>query len=260
MAKKKLDPKAKAKRQKIIAGVGGVLLLGLLAFQIPKTLKMLNQNQSNPTTTTAKPATPAAGSGAPLAPPTLNGAAPSAPSAAASASGLPGNSAPAPTAGQLVAFSRFSTKDPFAQQVQASCLGPSANSSSSGASACAAASSAPAPAAKAPAASVTTGGLSSSPTSPSTPAKSSFRLPALTSATLSVNGVSEIVRVGASFPQAQPIFQLVSLTATTAKIGIAGGSLEGGAATATLTKGKSLTLMNTADGSRYMLRLLAASR
>ena len=44
MAKKKFDPKAKAKRQKMIAAVGGVLLLGLLAFQVPRTMKMLKQN------------------------------------------------------------------------------------------------------------------------------------------------------------------------------------------------------------------------
>jgi hypothetical protein len=30
---KKIDPKAKAKKQKIYAAIGGVLLLGLLAFR-----------------------------------------------------------------------------------------------------------------------------------------------------------------------------------------------------------------------------------
>ena len=39
---KKVDPKAKAKRQKINAGIGGVLLLAVLAFQVPRTLKMLH--------------------------------------------------------------------------------------------------------------------------------------------------------------------------------------------------------------------------
>ena len=39
---KKIDPKAKAKRQKIFAAIGGVILLGLLAFQVPRTMKMLH--------------------------------------------------------------------------------------------------------------------------------------------------------------------------------------------------------------------------
>ena len=34
--------KAKEKKQKIIAGVGGVLLLGLLAFQVPRVMKMMH--------------------------------------------------------------------------------------------------------------------------------------------------------------------------------------------------------------------------
>ena len=46
---KRLDPKAKAKRDKVIAGVGGVLLLGVLAFAIPMTMKQLkSQNVPGP--------------------------------------------------------------------------------------------------------------------------------------------------------------------------------------------------------------------
>ena len=73
MAKKKHDPKAKAKRQKVIAAVGGVLLLALLAFQVPRTLKMMHpqdqsaQSSSPSTTTSTISGTPA------LAPPSLDG-------------------------------------------------------------------------------------------------------------------------------------------------------------------------------------------
>ncbi len=56
-----------------------------------------------------------------------------------------------------------------------------------------------------------------------------------------------------------PVFQLVSLTKTTAKVGIAGGSLSTGDATVTLTKGKKVTLMNTADGTRYELVLVSVT-
>ena len=55
---------------------------------------------------------------------------------------------------------------------------------------------------------------------------------------------------------AEPIFRLVSATATTAKIGIAGGALASGEATVTLRKGKPTTLVNTADGIRYELKLV----
>ncbi len=44
----------------------------------------------------------------------------------------------------------------------------------------------------------------------------------------------------------------MSLTAKAAKISIAGGSLANGS-TVTLSLGKPVTLMNTADGTRYVL-------
>jgi hypothetical protein len=74
-----------------------------------------------------------------------------------------------------------------------------------------------------------------------------------------VNGEAGKVAVGATFPASDPVFRLVSLTRTTAKIAIAGGSLSSGDGTVTLTKGKKLTLMNTADGTRYELVLKSVS-
>jgi hypothetical protein len=74
-----------------------------------------------------------------------------------------------------------------------------------------------------------------------------------------VNGAPESVQVAGTFPATDPYFKLVSLTKKGAKISIAGGSLENGAPTVTLTKNKALTLMNTADGTRYVLRLVSAS-
>jgi len=70
------------------------------------------------------------------------------------------------------------------------------------------------------------------------------------------------VTVGGDFPQpsasdpsAQPLFHLVSLTAHTAKVSIVGGSYTNGAPTATLRENHPVTLMNTADGTRYKLIL-----
>ena len=78
-----------------------------------------------------------------------------------------------------------------------------------------------------------------------------------TSAVISVNGAAQTVQVGATFPTPDPAFKLVSLSKQGAKIGIAGGSLQDGKAAVTLRKGKPLTLMNTADGTRYVLRLVS---
>ena len=78
-------------------------------------------------------------------------------------------------------------------------------------------------------------------------------------ATIAVNGKSQTVRVGASFPSANPVFTLVSIAKGAANIGIANGSYTSGAQTVRLTSGHSLTLVDTADGVRYTLRLLSAS-
>jgi hypothetical protein len=74
---------------------------------------------------------------------------------------------------------------------------------------------------------------------------------------ISVNGAEEAVSVGGNFPKASPVFRLVKLVGGEARIGIAGGALASGAPTTTLKKGKTLTLVNTADGTRYELRLVS---
>ncbi|MGH3104290.1 MAG: hypothetical protein ACRDN6_09375, partial [Gaiellaceae bacterium] len=78
-----------------------------------------------------------------------------------------------------------------------------------------------------------------------------------TSAVISINGVPEAVVPGADFPAEEKIFTLVSLTAKSAKIAVAGGSLAGGDETVTLERGKKLILQNTADGTRYELVLVS---
>jgi len=77
-----------------------------------------------------------------------------------------------------------------------------------------------------------------------------------------VNGTLYTVATKTDFPQptstdptAAPVFHLVSVTAHTAKISIAGGSYATGAQTVTLRENKPVTLMNTADGTRYTLVL-----
>jgi hypothetical protein len=76
---------------------------------------------------------------------------------------------------------------------------------------------------------------------------------------IAVNGRPETVRIGASFPSANPLFKLVSVTRAGIRIGIANGSYTSGAHTVSLRPGRSLTLVDTADGIRYKIRLLSVS-
>jgi hypothetical protein len=51
------------------------------------------------------------------------------------------------------------------------------------------------------------------------------------------------------------LFQLISLTAKSAKVAVVGGSYASGSQTLTLNANKPVTLVNTADGTRYTLLL-----
>ena len=113
---KKVDLKAKEKKQKIIAAVGAVLLLGLLAFQVPRTMKMLNQSSAPPPPPASAPSTvPTDPSVLPTPGAVGEGAGPT-----ASGGGTLVDSDLQPTAasGQLEAFGRFRSKDPFVEQVK----------------------------------------------------------------------------------------------------------------------------------------------
>ncbi len=229
MAKKHVDPlKAKEKKQKIVLAVLGVAFLGVMAFQVPRVMKMLKTPAApvrSATTTTTPTSTPT------LAAPTLGGA--QAPGATTTDStGALVASAPTVQDGQLASFSLFASKDPFAQQLSdAQTSSPSSGSGSSGGK-----------------------GGSGLPT----PGKA----PVPGSAVISVNGTLYTVATKTDFPQPSatdptvvPLFHLVSVTAHTATISIAGGSYATGAPTVTLRENKPVTLMNTADGTRYTLIL-----
>jgi hypothetical protein len=245
---KKIDPKAKAKKQKIIAGIGGVLLLGLLAFQVPRTMKMLHPPNANESASSA-PSTAATTTG-PIAAPSLSGGNATAASASVGGDGISDPDAvPLPESGQLLAFGRFRTKDPFVQQLRLNCASGDCASTSTSSSPAKGGTSTP-PASKA-------GTGSSAPSSAGRTAAPPVATAAPTSAAISVNGAAQTVQVGGTFPTPDPAFTLVSLSRQGARIGIAGGSLQNGKATVTLKKGKPLTLMNTADGMRYVLRLLS---
>ncbi len=237
----KFDAKAKAKRQKIIAAVLGVALLGVLAYEVPSVLKMMHKKPAAATATPAPPTVPATGS------PSTGVPAAGTPVAAVSGStSLVDSDPPArPAAGQLISFDRFATKDPFVQRAGALAAGCEGSSCTTGTT-----TETPAPKPAQPKPAKTPAPAPAPPPAPS---------PAGSSAKISVNGEAETVAVSGNFPESDPVFVLVALTRTTAKIGIAGGSLASGDQTVTLTKGKKVTLMNTADGTRYELVLLSVS-
>jgi hypothetical protein len=79
------------------------------------------------------------------------------------------------------------------------------------------------------------------------------------SAKIEVNGVAEDVTIGDAFPKAQPLFRLISIKDGVARVGISGGTLQGSSQTVPLVQGKTLTLMNTADGMRYVLKLVSVA-
>jgi hypothetical protein len=252
-----LDPKVRAAKKKKQAIVLGVLFLAVVAFQGPRTMKMLHP--SSPATETAA-TTPAPTTPAPTAP-----AAPAGGGTAQSVSASVGGDAlvvnadlqPTPLEGQLPDLTLFSSKDPFVQKdtdVPAAAPSSGVDTSSASGGGNTKASGGKSGSSASGGSSAKSGAVTPPPTKPTEPAA-----PAPTSAVLSVNGVQETVNVKADFPAASPLFHLVSLTAKTAKISIAGGSLATGAPAVTLALGKPTTLMNTADGTRYVIVLVSTS-
>jgi hypothetical protein len=254
---KKIDPKAKAKRQKIFAAIGGVILLGLLAFQVPRTMKMLHPAEES-SSSSAPAATTATTPTSPIAAPSLAGGNATAAAAPGGDGLVDADAPPAPQSGQLLAFGLFRTKDPFKQQLEVSDgTGSGGTTPSSGTGSTGAKTSA-APTSGGAVVSSSGGGKGSGGTAPTMRVTSPAPV-AVTTAEIAVNGVAQTVQVGGVFPSSDPFFKLVKLTRKGAQISIAGGSLANGAPTVMLTKTKPLTLQNTSDGTRYVLRLLSVS-
>ena len=233
--------KEKAAKQKKLVIILGVVLAGAVAFAAHTMMGMSGSPSSAPqaATTTAGTSTPApatpTGTALPAAP-SLGSIAPTATTPTASTSPLVSAvQAPADT-GQLQSFSLFESKDPFHTSGPGT-AGSSSSSQSGGTSGGASGG-------------TSSGGASAPKIPPAPPA------PPPTSAVISVNGTSESVMSGSNFPAASPVFQLLSLTATTAKISVVGGSYASGAGTLTLKVNKPVTLVNTADGTRYTILLM----
>jgi hypothetical protein len=227
--------KEKAAKQKKTVIVLGVVLAGAVAFAAHTMMGMSGSPSSAPqaatTTAGSTPAPAPTGTALPAAP-SLGSIAPTATTPAAAASPLVSAVQAPAGSGQLQSFSLFESKDPFHTSGPGAASSP-ASSPSGGTSG------------------GTSSGRGSAPKIPPAPPA-----PPPTSAVISVNGSSESVASGSNFPAASPVFQLLSLTATTAKISVVGGSYASGAGTLTLKVNKPVTLVNTADGTRYTLLLM----
>jgi hypothetical protein len=228
-----------AKQKKMAIGLSVVLALAM-AYAVHTMIGMGGGAASAPqaadTTATVTASTPpAAAPVTPSAPaaPSLGSVAPAATTAAAASAQLVSAVPQSAGTGQLQSFSRFESKDPF------NAGGPSAGTT-----------------AKQPSSS-SSGGTPKAPKAPpAPPAPPAAPAPAPTNAVISVNGSSETVASGSNFPAANPVFELISLTATTAKVSVVGGSYASGSATLTLKVNKAVTLVNTADGTRYVIVLM----
>jgi hypothetical protein len=252
-----LRQRKEAKQKKLLFVLGPIFLL-LMVWQGPGYLKMLTGGGSEPTAaTTSTPtttgATPDPGSAAPPSTALLD---PSAvPAAPPAAGGLPDSDQPlGADTGQLISFGRFLSKDPFKQGVAPPSTSDASTSDTSGGSG-------------------STGGTGSTGSAgssggtlvpPSTgtdggggDSSGGGSFTTASTAEIRVNGTTESVKRDMPFPASDPLFQLVSLTNTTAKIGLVAGSFSNGKKTVTLKLGKVLTLVSEPDGLRYRLKLIS---
>ena len=230
---------AKDRRMKLIAIGGAVLLAIVLAFEIPHMMKKNGGSAASapPATTTTATGVDATAPPAPAATPTGTPAT-LAPTSSTKLSDS--DVAPRRSKSQLYSFSHFTGKDPFKQQISAGTSLPTPPASSA----------APAPSPTAP-----TTAKVQNPSAQLTAARSLAKGGA---ATISVNGKLASVRIGGSFPSSNPLFKLVSVSRGAVRIGIASGSYASGVQTVTLLAGRTLTLVDTADGVHYRLRLVTA--
>jgi hypothetical protein len=207
---------ARERKQKIFVVAGGLFLLALLAFQLPRILG----GSSSSAAATAAETTVAGQTGA-------------APAQAAPVALVNTDRRLAATPGKLTSFSVFAPKDPFVQQVVARRSSPEA---------------------------VADAGGKTKDSSAKEAAKTfSTAKPAAAVTIVSVNGARQALEPGSTFPASDPSFVLVAEKAESKSvlIGVIGGTYAGGSRTTKLVAGKPLTLVNTATGARYRLKLIS---
>jgi hypothetical protein len=219
---------ARERKQKIFVAIGGVILLALLAFQLPKLLGGSEPSAAGETTTDTA---------------TVAGETTPAPDAAVPTSVVLADTdrALAPGPGQLRSFGTFTRKDPFVQQLDSPADEGTAGGAAGGTDA-GKPGDATQTAAETPSKGFTTGGSA-----------------ALSVTVISVNGARQALAPGTAFPAADPVFVLVSEQpgSKSVVISVAGGAYANGERTTKLKLGTPLVLVNTTTGARYRLVLVA---
>jgi hypothetical protein len=229
-----MSPEARAARerkQKIFVAVGGLFLLALLAFQLPKLLGGSESAAAPAATTTAVDGTTTTAAG--TAVPQVDDAVP------ISVTLVDTDRRLRPGPGQLRSLDTFSRKDPFVQQIQDSSPDTAAGPG--------------------PAKGGAPGGGTSSPKTPSKGFTVGESTATAAVTVISVNGARQALTPGMTFPAADPVFVLVAEQpdAKAAVIGVAGGAYANGKSTTKLEVGKPVVLVNTATGAKYRIVLVA---
>jgi hypothetical protein len=217
----------------IVIGLG-VALLAIVALQAPKFLGGGSEAAAPTSTTGALPTSSTAG-GTPATVSFSQGK-----GAVLAGVKLVQGVAPKPAPGQLASFSLFVKRDPFVQLVKdADATAASQDGEPAGVKV----------------SNGGGGGAGGVTASGGTPSSSVPQSSQLTNATIWVNGSDNAVEVKGRFPKSDPTFVLAGLKPKVAQIGVVGGSFTGGG-TIPLKMGQTLTLVNTATGARYTLRLV----
>jgi hypothetical protein len=228
---KKLTPQQKRdRRAKLLLAVLGILLLVVLAVEVPgmlggKKTPVAASTTTSATTTTTGGSTTA---GAP---------------AAAAAAATPASYQVVARAqpGQLTRFSRLRAKDPFHALVTVP-NGGGGSGSSPGSS--------PSSTTPAKVASPASVKFSATPTS-TTPAG-----PMVLAAVLKLDGKRHVIAVGDSFPLVNPLFKLVAVGKGSIWITLVGGSFASGDTTLKIQLKHPVKLDNTTAGVSYLISLV----
>jgi hypothetical protein len=228
-----MSPEARAARerkQKIFVVVGGLFLLALLAFQLPKLLGG-SESTAAPTTTGTTATTTPTGEVVPA----VDDAVP------VSIALVDTDQRLQPGPGQLRSLDTFSRKDPFVQQIK----DPSVTSASAAEGGRGSKGAPP--------------GTGKTPKAPSKGFSVGGSTSTVAVTVISVNGARQALAPGTAFPAADPVFVLVNEQpeAKTVVVGVAGGAYANGDRTTKLKVGKPVVLVNTATGARYRVVLVA---
>jgi mucin-2 len=219
-ANKRADKqKEKEKKEKIILAVLVAVMIVVGAIELPSLMKKSSSG-------------PSSSAGAPTQTTSTSAAAGSSgtPVPGANSGGvesLPNSSTYTADSGQLSGFSLFNSRDPFGSSTT-----PSAESATAPSS-------------------TTTAPTKTSKTT--TTSQSQFA-----AARIIVNGASEDVALNTTFPSTSAVFALESVTSKKIEIGVAGGSFSNGQAKVAIGKGRSITLVNTVDSMRYVIKFVTA--